>query len=125
MSTNRHSQPAQQDMGHLLLELATTEALDRTADQPKPTDAFIDTGLTPSELYKLCLTQLAQSWHEDPVVEAWAPIVVRGADDALQAGLFRFHVSVQEALGRVRVMDDAGGQPRVFVTSDVLPATGA
>jgi hypothetical protein len=112
-------------MGHLLLEIATTEALERAADEPKPVDPFIDTGLTPSELYKLCLTQLAQGWNEDPVTEAWAPIVVRGADDALQAGLFRFFVSIQEALGRVRVMDDARGEPRVFVTADVLSSARA
>lgn len=118
------TQPTTKDLGHVLLEIATTRAMARNANHDPLQGRYLDTGLTPGELYDLCLTQLAQGAGDDPAEEAWAPLVVRALDRTLHEGLFRFHVRVQEALGRVRVFDDDdSGEAHVFVTAEVLAAT--
>ncbi len=50
MTTQRLAQPTTHDLGHLLLEIATTQAVARNAEPRSARGPYVDTGLTPAEL---------------------------------------------------------------------------
>lgn len=110
------------EIGRLIVDVALCHARVATPPASRSNARFVDTGLTPDELYQQCLARLADSSEQDPSVDAWQPLAVWAADTRFQQGMFRFLVKIEEALGHLTVLRDEDGKPRVAVSSDIAPA---
>jgi len=109
------------EIGHLILEVALTQAEGKDPER-RADRQYVDTGLSPDQLYHMCLARLVDGWQENPAVEQWQPLAMWAADTRFQQGMFRFLLKVEEALGHLCVIHDDEGKPRVFVAKDVTSA---
>ncbi len=112
------------EIGHLIVDVALTQAEGKVADLRRSDRQFVDTGLTPDQLYHMCSARLIDGWQRDQSVDAWQPLAMWAADARFQQGMFRFLLRVEEALGHLCVVHDAEGRPRVLVAKDVAASYG-
>ncbi len=108
------------EIGRLIVDVALTQAQELGADPRRSDRQFMDTGLTPDQLYHMCLARLVDGWQEDQAVDAWQPLAMWAADTRFQQGMFRFLLKVEEALGHLCVIHDGEERPSVFVAKDVV-----
>lgn len=111
------------EIGRLLMEIASARARDGGVESVQPDGAYLDTGLTPAQLLDLCRARWVEESSRPYEAVAWDRPVVRSAFSHLHDGMFRFYVTVQEARGRLLVLDAGTGERHVFVArACLLPA---
>ena len=111
-------------IGSLLVEIALRRAREVAAESGQADAAYVDTGLTPGQLREICLARWLEQWGWKQAADVSGTMVERADDRRLQEGMFRFFVTVQEALGRLFILDAGAGERHVFVARGFLMTHG-
>lgn len=109
-------------ISRVLSDIASARAREKQDQAGWEEQPYVDTGLTPEQLHELCLVRLTEDVQRAVGTGPLAPVVKAVMDRGLHERLFWFYVSVEVAMGNMRVLTTHQGEPHVFVARQSLTA---